>query len=100
MEEEKIRNPMVEMFVMTAIGAEVLKAAVNMSDQEPVVEGNDGPETCPECAAGRRLCVKNGFVYRKTKVKADGTGVGARVQRYRCTKCGHIFTIREEIVDA
>lgn len=48
---------------------------------------------CPECEAENRLCIRNGFVYRKTTV-IDGTA-GARVQRYQCTKCGHHFTSPE-----
>lgn len=48
---------------------------------------------CPECKAEDRLCIRNGFAYRKTTI-VDGTA-GARVQRYQCTKCGHIFTSSE-----
>lgn len=105
MDEEKNTSP-----IISNTGAPVVTASrfdvgfyftedFKPDEETQFVENNDGPETCTECKAGRRLCVKNGFVYRKTKVRPDGTGVGAKVQRYRCTKCGHLFALPEEVVD-
>lgn len=62
-----------------------------------MTENTDGEPMCPSCKAGRRLCVKDGFVYRKTLV-VHGT-MGARVQRYLCTRCGHLFTEQKRLQD-
>lgn len=44
--------------------------------------------SCPECKAKDRLCIKNGFVYRKLAVTPE-RAMGAKVRRYLCTVCGY-----------
>lgn len=43
---------------------------------------------CPECNAEDRLCVENGWIYRKKAVSPENT-LGAKVHRYLCTICGY-----------
>jgi len=45
---------------------------------------------CPKCGAEDRLCVRNGFLFRKITANIGGQR-GAKVRRYLCTSptCGY-----------